>query len=313
MSALQPALADALADYLAVRRGLGFKLEREAGALAGFVALLDRRGHGHVTVDDAVAWVTLPDGAGRASLANRMTMVRGFATYLHTIDSGHQLPPADLFPHGPHRAVPYLYQDQDITALLAAAGALPMPLTALTVQTVIGLLAVTGLRVSEALALDTGDVDLDGDPAMLTVCRSKLGRSRLVPLHPSTAEALRVYLDRRRQLCASPVSAALFLTTVGTRKRYNHLRQTFARLAREVGIGGRSANCRPRLHDLRHTFAIRTLIDWYRDGGDVQARLPLLSAYLGHREPRYTYWYLHAAPELLGHAARRLESPQEAP
>jgi len=175
----------------------------------------------------------------------------------------------------------------------------------------IGLLWVTGMRIGEALALDRDDVAVDVDGALLTVRNGKFGKSRLVPLHTTTVEALRVYLQRRDELCPRPLTTALFLSAAGTRKRYNCLRMTFARLLAMAGVRPRSARCRPRLHDMRHSFAVRTLIDWYRDGGDVQARLPLLSTYLGHLEPAYTYWYLHAAPELLAEAARRLDAPPD--
>jgi integrase/recombinase XerD len=301
MSALQVALA----DYLTVRRGLGYRLDHDERELRSFVAFCHAHGVRYLTLEAAVAWVTLPVRARRSWLANRMTALRGFASYLHAIDPRHHVPAAELFPHGPHRAVPYLYTEHEIAALMQAAAALPTPLTALTLSTLIGLLAATGLRVSEALAANVEDVELAS--GTLEVRRSKYGRARLVPLHPATTTALADYLHHRDRLCPHPVSAALFVSLAGTRKRYNHVNQLFVRLRGQVGLTGRSTNCRPRLHDLRHTFAVRTLIDWYRDGGDVQARLPLLSAYLCHREPKYTYWYLQAAPELLAEAARRLE------
>jgi integrase/recombinase XerD len=301
MSALQAALA----DYLTLRRGLGYQLDHDARELRSFVDFCDHHETEFVTVAVAVAWVTMPVGTRPSWWANRMTILRGFATFLHGLDPRHDVPPADLFRHGPHRAVPYLYTDTEIAALTQAAAALPTPMTALTMTTVIGLLAATGLRISEALAADVAD--LDPQTATLTVRRSKYGRSRLVPLHPHTTTALAAYLRRRDQLCPHPVSEALFLSTAGTRKRYAHVNQMFRRVRNQTGLTSRSTNCRPRLHDFRHSFAVRTLIDWYRDGGDVAARLPLLSAYLGHREPKYTYWYLHAAPELLAEAAHRLE------
>lgn len=303
------ALLTLLADYLAVRRAMGYKLTKDEVVLTAFVQHLTEHGEQFVTVEQAAVFVAAPPGAGPASQANRMSMVRGFAAFLHAIDDRHQVVPRGLFPHGPHRATPYFYDDHEITALIAAAAALPVPVTALTISTLIGLLAATGLRISEALTLDVTDVDLTSE--MLTVRRSKYGRSRHVPLHPSVVEAITTYLDRRQQLLPTPVDPALFLTTVGTRKRIAHVEATFRKLRTATGLAGRSANCRPRIHDLRHTFAVRTLIGWYREGGDVAARLPLLSTYLGHREPKYTYWYLQAAPELLAQAAVRLESLME--
>jgi integrase/recombinase XerD len=205
--------------------------------------------------------------------------------------------------------VPYLYSDEEVTALIDAAAALRDPRTAQMIRTLIGLLAATGLRVGEALALDVDDLDLTA--GVLAVRRSKFGRSRLVPLHVQVMAALADYLRQRGQMWPSPTSTALFLTITGTRKQYAHGRQTFAELIRRVGLAHKTPNCRPRVHDLRHTFAVRTLIDWYRDGADVQARLPILSAYLGHSEPAYTYWYLEAAPDLLAAAAARLERVPE--
>lgn len=305
MSTLLPLLA----DYLAVRRAMGYQLASDEVVLKAFVGHLDERGEEFVTVEQAIAFAAAPHGANRAWLANRMSMVRGFAAFLHAADRRHEVVPAGLLPHGPHRATPYFYTDHEITALIRAAGRLPVPVTALTISTLIGLLAATGLRISEALALDTADVDLA--TGMLTVRRSKYGRSRHVPLHPSTVAAIAAYVDQRQRLLPAPVDPALFLTIVGTRKRVAHVQAVFRTLRTATGLAGRSARCRPRLHDLRHTFAVRTLIGWYRDGGDIAARLPLLSAYLGHREPKYTYWYLQAAPELLAEAALRLETPKE--
>jgi integrase len=303
-------LSQGLADYLAMRRALGFKLGADGRYLSQFVSALETLGQNTITIDNALAWVSSPPiGAGEATLANRMSMVRGFAAYLQTLDPATQVPPAGLLPAGQHRAVPYLYSDTDLAGLLAAARALPSPVGATTVPTLLGLLAVTGLRVGEALALDRDDLDLD--QAVLIVRSGKHGTPRLVPLHPSTVTVLTAYLDRRDRLCPTPHSQALFLSAAGTRKRYSCLRSTFARLLRSTGMRARSARCRPRLHDFRHAFAVKTLIGWYRDGADVAARLPLLSTYLGHVEPAYTFWYLHAAPELLAEAARRRNSRLE--
>lgn len=302
-------LRDALGRYLEMRRGLGYSLKHDERDLMSFVNFMDARGRMHITVDLTVAWVAQPAEARSSWLANRMTMARGFAAYLHAIDPLHEVPPADLFRHGPHRAVPYLYSEEEVTALIDAAATLRNPQTALMIRTIIALLAATGLRVGEALALDVDDLDLT--TGVLAIQRSKFGRSRLVPLHPEVRAALADYLQQRGQIWPSSTSAALFLTIAGTRKQYAHVRQTFADLVRRVGLAHKTPNCRPRVHDLRHTFAVRTLIDWYRDGADVQARLPMLSAYLGHGEPAYTYWYLEAAPDLLAAAAARLERVPE--
>ncbi len=301
-------LGQSLADYLRIRRALGFKLDRDAKLLAQFIDYLQQRDAVTVTVEHAVAWVRLPADASPSWLAFRMSVVRGFAAYLHTLDPAVQVPPAGLFPPGPHRAVPYLYSAADIAALIAAAATLRYLLQGATYQTLIGLLAVTGLRVGEAIGLD--DTDFDIQHGVLTVHAAKFGKSRQVPLHQSTVTALRGYQRLRDQTHPSPATPALLVSTPGTRLSNVNVNATFVKLVRRAGLEPRSAACRPRPHDLRHTFAVNTLLDWYRDGGDVQARLPLLSTYLGHVEPANTYWYLQAAPELLAEAALRLDTHQ---
>lgn len=198
----------------------------------------------------------------------------------------------------------FLYSSEDVSALLAAARAEPEPLRAATFEALLALLAVTGLRGSEAMALDRGD--LDTGRRVLVVRDTKFSKSRLVPIHESTVEALGRYGRRRDQLCRSAQSLALFLSPSGERLRHPTVQPVFRRLVDRAGIGaGRSH--RPRLHGLRHSFAVRTLLRWHEAGVDVDAALPALSTYLGHRDPKSTYWYLTAIPELLAHGAARLE------
>jgi integrase len=297
-------LRQALAGYLKVRRALGYKLARPEKLLGQFITYLEVAGATTITTEHALAWATLP--AGDASWhAYRLSAVRGFAAYLRTIDPSAQVPPADLIPWRPRRATPYLYSDSDITALIAAAASLRFPLRTATYQTLIGLLAVTGMRVGEAIRLDRPDADLDG--GVLTVRESKFGKSRLVPLHPATTAALRGYLQLRDQLHPHPCDPAMFISPAATRLLYCNVHSTFQRLARQAGLQPRPASCRPRIHDLRHSFAVRSLLDAYSRGQDGQARLALLSTYLGHVDPAATYWYLSAAPELLALAGQRLE------
>jgi integrase/recombinase XerD len=297
-------LREALAGYLDLRRSLGFTLEREARLLDQFITYLDERGSGTVTVTDALAWVSLPPGASPGWLRFRMQAVRGFASYLRTLDPATEVPPASLLPGGPRRAVPYLYSPADITALLTQAGRLKTPLRRATITTLIGVMRVTGMRGGEVVALD--DEDFDPSRGLLLVRHAKLGRHRLLPLHHTTAAALLAYRRLRDLHFPRPLSEALLVSDAGTRLLYYNVGQTFAKLARRAGLTARSGACRPRPHDLRHSFAVATLLDWCRDGGDIATRMPLLSAYLGHTAPAHTYWYLHAAPELLAEAARRL-------
>ncbi len=297
-------LREALAGYLDLRHSLGFTLERDARLLEQFITYLHERGSATVTVTDALAWVSLPPGASPGWLRFRMQAVRGFAAYLRTLDPATEVPPASLLPGGPRRVVPYLYSPADITALLTQAAQLKTPLRRATITTLISLMAVTGMRGGEVVALD--DEDFDPSRGLLLVRHAKLGRHRLLPLHHTTAAALLAYRQLRNQHFPHPLSEALLVSDAGTRLLYYNVGQTFAKLARRAGLTARSGNCRPRPHDLRHSFAVATLLDWCRDGGDIAARMPLLSAYLGHTAPAHTYWYLQAAPELLAEAARRL-------
>jgi integrase/recombinase XerD len=300
-------LGQALADYLRVRRALGFKLERTERLLGQFVAYLHDRNAEVPTIEDALAWATSPTDATPRWWAHRLSTVRGFAVHLHALDPRVEVPPPGLLRSGPRRQTPYLYSQADIAALVDAAGRLPRPLGAATYQTLIGLLAVSGMRVGEAIRLDRDDLDADHDE-LLRIRHSKFGKSRLLPLHPTTVAALRDYLKVRDELLPAPASAALLLSTAGTRLGYNNVWRTFHRLVRQAGLTARSASCRPRIHDLRHSFAVATMLDWYADGADVPALLPRLSTYLGHADPKHTYWYLQAAPELLALAAHRLDT-----
>lgn len=301
MSRLDPALA----DYLSLRRSLGFKLDRAGRLLAQFTAFLDAQGSATVTVEAAIAWATLPAAGGPRWLAMRLTVVRGFAAHLHALDPAHELIPPDLLPDPGGRATPYLYTDAEVAALMGAACILRTPFRTATYATLIGLLSVTGLRVGEAIRLDRDD--LDSVEGTLTIRMSKFGKSRLVPLHPTTVAALRDYLGRPDRPRPGTPTAALFVSVAGTRLRYCNVNWTFLELVRTARLRPRSAACRPRLHDLRHTFAVRTVLDAYRADLDVGARLPILSTYLGHVSPAATYWYLSAAPELLAAAGDRLE------
>jgi len=303
-------LRQALEDYLAVRRALGYKLRRAGLLLADFVAYQEAHHSDRITIDAALAWATLPPDGAPAWWAYRLSAVRPFARHLHAIDPSHQVPPPGLLPAHACRATPYLYSASDVAALMAAARALPLPLRAATFETLVGLLAVTGLRIGEALRLDRDDVNLPAGVLMIRL--SKFGKSREVPIHASTVDALATYARRRDRLC-KPVDQAFFVSTAGRRLLYCNAHLAWLELVGQAGLLPRSATCRPRPHDLRHSFAVRTLIGWHRDGIDVQAQLPALSTYLGHVHPGSTYWYLSAAPELLHLVADRLETTSRAP
>jgi integrase len=298
-------LATALAEYLTIRRRLGFKLHTDGQLLSSFVASMDEQGATTVTTELATAWARRPTDAPPSRWAERLSVVRVFARYLRTVDPGTEVPSADIFPARRQRATPYLYSKADIDALLAAAGRLTSEHRAVTLATLIGLLAVTGMRIGEAIRLDLEDIDWS--EGSLTIRKSKFGKSREVVLHSTTIEALRAYSQRRQLFRPRPRTPSFFVSLTGTRLIYNNVHLTFHELVEEAGIRSRSPRCRPRPHDLRHTFAVNTLLGWYRDGLDVPSRMHLLSTYLGHLDPAHTYWYLSATPELLGLVSGRLE------
>lgn len=299
------ALDQVLADYLRIRRAMGHQLVRDGKLLAQFLLYLDVRGAQTITTELALGWATLPTAPGTAWPANRLGVARRFARYAQTIDPAIEVPPPGLLKSGRSGLIPYLYSPQDLAALLGAAGALSNPLRAATYQTLFGLLAVTGMRIGEAIALNRGDIDIER--GVLTVRHAKFGKSRELALHPSTIRALGGYQRRRDELCPSPNTAAVFVSPAGTRLIYNNTNHTFLRLLRSAGLKPRSACCRPRLHDLRHTFAVSTILDAYARGEDVQKQLALLGTYLGHVDPVSTYWYLSASSELMALAGERLE------
>jgi integrase/recombinase XerD len=303
-------IARAVEDYLRLRRALGFKLEREGQLLPEFVAFLEKEGQATITTDAALAWATRPEGAAPAWWDNRLSMVRGFARWLAAFEPATEVPPADLFPVPSHRAEPYPYTDHDVAALMRAARGIPSELKGATYECLIGLLAVTGLRVGEAIGLDRADIDWDG--GLVVVRNTKFAKSREVPLHPSTVAALGAYAHRRDRHRSRVDTPAFFVSLAGTRLIYNNVHCTFHQLVNKVGLKPISDRCRPRIHDLRHRFAVTTLLGWYHHGEDVEARLPQLSTYLGHLAPKDTYWYLRAAPELMAMAARRLEAGEGA-
>lgn len=292
-------------EYLALRRALGFKLVSEGQLLSEFVSFAETTGQRTVTTKAALVWARLPRTDSHNYLSRRLRAVRGFARYLQTLDQACEVPPSELLPASKYRPAPYLYRDREILALMAAASGLRPPLRAATFQTLIGLLACTGLRIGETIRLDREDFD----PAhgVLTVRDSKFGKSREVLLHQSTVVALSDYAEVRDRLCPHAKEPSFFVTTRGTRPAHPTIYKPFQALLDQVGVRHPSSSRRVRIHDLRHSFAVKTLLGWYRDGGDVAARMPLLSTYLGHVDPAATYWYLSAAPELLGLAAERLE------
>ena len=303
-------LRSALDRYLSMRQGLGYKYQHQARRLANFVSFMEQRKAETITTKLAMTWATLPPDR-HASWALRLTDVRGFARHVANIDPKTEVPPAGFLPRL-KRAKPYVYSDAEIEALLAAALVLPPAggLRRWAYHHLFGLIAVTGMRLSEAIGLRRDDVNLK--EGVLTVRHAKFGKSRLVPLHPTTRAALRSYAERRDDHLGSRCGAQFFVAERGGRLRHQYVHRVFWRLSREIGLRRPGDHTGPRVHDFRHRFAIRTLLGWYRRGADVEQRIPVLSTYLGHACVRDTYWYLSACPELMQEAARRLDRRWEA-
>jgi integrase len=303
-------LRSALERYLSMRKGLGYKYQQQTRRLTGFVNFMEKRKATTITTKLAVEWATLPPDR-HASWALRLTDVRGFARHVANFDLQTQVPPAGILPRL-KRAKPYVYSDAEIDALMVAALALPPAdgLRRWTYHNLFGLFAVTGLRLSEAIGLQRDDVDLEA--GVLTVRLTKFGKSRLVPLHPTTRSALRSYAERRDAHLGSRCGPHFFVAERGGRLLHQYVHRVFWRLSREIGLRHHGDHTGPRVHDLRHRFAIRTLLGWYREGIVVEQQLPVLSTYLGHTCVRDTYWYLSACPQLMQEAARRLDRRWEA-
>jgi integrase len=306
------ALHDALTEYLQIRRALGTQLRWPESSLRRFVDFVDAEGTGFVTTEIAMRWAVQPVGIQRATRARRLGIVRGFAAWLQATDTRTQVPPNRLLPAGQRRPLPHIYNDREIADLMAAAGRLRSVsgLRRITFKTLLGLLAATGLRPGEALALDVHDVDLVG--GVVAVRESKFGKSRFVPLQESARAALAVYATFRDTVRPCRDAPAFLVTECGSGLRADTTRLTFATLCQAVGLRpGRDARRRgrgPRLQDFRHTFATRRLIEWYRAGRDVDRLMPRLATYLGHVGVAETYWYIQAVPELLRLATERMEA-----
>jgi integrase len=307
-------LREAAEQHLQLRRDLGSQLCETGRLLQSFLAFAEREGASHVTTDLALRWAQQPSGVQPATWALRLQVVRRFALWLSAADRRTEVPPPGLLPGRYLRKRPYIYSDAEIRDLVRTAGQLASAagLKGRTYATIFGLLAVTGMRVSEVVALDREDVDLD--EGILRIRRTKFGKSRLVAVHDSTRQVLAEYARERDRIVRRPAAPAFFLSEGGDRVTACAARFNFAKVSREVGLRAPTAGRHgrgPRLHDMRHRFAVCTLLRWYRAGLDVEREIPKLATYLGHVHVNETYWYLEAVPELLELAARRLERPQE--
>jgi integrase len=300
-------LAGHVTEYLRLRRALGFTLADPGRVLPQFAAWMNAQGHETITVEAAIEWTRLAVNASPITLSHRLGAVRGFARYLHTIDPATQIPPAGVFGKQ-QRFVPHIYTVEQLDALLAATQRLEPELRAVTFHALLRLLISTGMRIGEALRLTDDDVNLTG--GVLTIRHAKFDRDRLVPMHPTVTGMLGDYIQFRDRRAAQGRASAFFVSTIGTPLAYNSVHASFRVLLGWTGIVT-AAGQPPRIHDIRHAFTVNTLIGWQREGVDIAGRLPVLSTYLGHVSPASTYWYLHAVPELMRHAADRLQARAE--
>lgn len=304
-------LQSAVQDYLSLRRSFGYVLAGQDRPLADFAGYLERAGMDTITVEAAVAWAVEPMTSPLRHF-QRLAMVRGFATYLQAIDPCCEIPPKDLLPEGRRRVSPHIYSREEIAELIRLSRCLRPALRAVTTETVIGLLTVTGMRSGEVVRLDRGHLDLD--TARLRIVATKFKKSREIALHPTAVEALDAYRRERDRHWPHLSHPAFFVSSRGTRLSLSALEETFAHLIDQAGLvppqGARVR--RPRLTDMRHSFTVATLIEWHRARLDVQSLLPALSAQLGHVDPASSYWYMTAVPELLAVTSERVQASRAA-
>lgn len=303
-----PSFLHLVDDYLAYRRGLGFTLETPRWLLCDFARYADRSGHdGPLTTELAVRWALSSRSSDPAQAARRLSAVRQFARYRALLDPATEVPPVGLLGRVPRRRQPHIYSDAELAALLRQASLL-LPRGGLRPKTYVAffsLLASTGLRLSEACRLAPADVDLGA--GVLTVQEGKFRKARLVPLHPSATQALSRYAAQRDACRGASGPGCFFRTERAPALTPAAVEKTFARIRQRLGWTAQGRARRPRIHDLRHTFAVRRLMRWYEDGADLERKLLALSTYLGHAKVSDTYWYLTGVPELLAIAAQRFE------
>lgn len=297
--------------YLRMRRGFGFALYEPGLLLNQFIRFAEQQGAAFITQELALRWAVQPQGCSPAHWSKRLGVVRQFARHHAATDPRTEIPPPDVIPGRYRRKPPYVYNEQEILMLLKAAQGLlsPTGLRALTYATLFGLLAVTGMRVGEAVYLDRADVNLA--EGVLTLRHTKHGRPRWIPILPSTQTALQSYASRRDRIGLRPQTPRFFVGENQKRLTVNVVEWTFRQLSHQIGLRKPGKRHGPRIHDLRHTFAVRTLRNWYRSGRDVERHLPQLATYLGHVHVSDTYWYLTGTPELLQWAATCADTLKE--
>jgi len=300
-------LKETAEEYIALRRALGFKLRDAESLLKDFTDFMKRENAPYITTNLALLWAKKPKNTLQAYWNSRLSVIRRFAKYMKAMDSRNEVPPYGILPYRYHRCNPYIYSDEEVLKLLQACNSLNSgnELRKRTYYIVFGLLAVTGMRISEVIALNREDVDLT--QGIISILHAKTRKSRLIPVHRLTLQVLRKYVRLRDQIYPNCQVSNFFLSDQGTALTGYAVRYVFIRLSHQIGLRKTTDSHGPRIHDFRHRFAVKTIIKWYREGVNVENLIPLLSTYLGHTKPSDTYWYLSSIPELIGLAAARLE------
>lgn len=305
-------LTQRLEEYIAMRRGLGFDMAFDKRVLGVFTKYADANGHTHVTAALFLSWKDNYGRANNTTWGRRLRMVRSFALWLQMRDDRTEVPPLGLVPRpNLRRSPPYIYTALELKLIIVEAGRLRSPygLRGALYATVFGLIAVTGLRVSEALHLERSDVDLDN--GLLNVKKTKNGCGRLIPIRPCVVERLERYAAERDRLVDTK-SSRFFIQEHGAPASPEGARYNFGQVLQQLGLRKPQRFCRygigPRIHDLRHTFAVHTVLDWFHAGRDIDGEMYRLTAYMGHTNPKNTYWYMEAIPELVQLAMERAEA-----
>jgi integrase/recombinase XerD len=295
-----------LREYIDLRRALGFRLRKHERRLSEFITFLEARRTDHITTKLAIAWAMESSKGHKHSCFERLSFIRSFATYVSSMDARTEIPPTGTIRRPAIALRPYIYTREEIGRLMAAARNLfsPHKLRCHTYYHLIGLLATTGMRSGEAVRLANSDVDLA--EGLVTIRESKFGKSRVVPLHSTTVKSLAAYKARRDAFLNKVEAPRFFISE--SRGPISSPHESFREIRWAAGLEETRNRIPPRMHDLRHTFAVQTLLAWYRNGADVERNLPILSTFLGHSHIANTYWYLTSTPELLGAACERLET-----
>jgi integrase len=295
-----------LRQYIDLRQALGYKLRKHEPRLTEFIGFIEAQGTDRITTKLALTWATESSKEHKYSCCERLRIVRSFARHVSSIDARTEVPPTGMMRQPETLLRPYIYTQEEIGRLMAAAAKLfsPRGLRCHTYYSLVGLLATTGMRSGEAVRLGDGDVNLA--EGLLTIRESKFGKSRVVPLHPTTVRALATYKARRDAFLKTAKAPTFFVSERGG--PIKSPQESFRDIRRAAGLEQSARGIHPRMHDLRHTFAVQTLLGWYRNRADVECNLPILSTFLGHSHVEHTYWYISSTPELLGAACNRLET-----